>query len=130
MKECKGRAITSSTGALIVFKGPDKSPHEHPPNQEEVEAHRVTTNLKLIAEEHPEIFPARILRQELASVSTGVLIQLPDRENLKKCMRRKRRQNLPQNPVSLDDLDDYPNRYAVTFSGEKFLIFDSNDSDT
>lgn len=60
-KECKARAITLQTvSELIVLKGPKKSPHEHPPNQDTAKAELVKVNLKRVAEDHPECPPAQV----------------------------------------------------------------------
>lgn len=127
-KECNARAITSYGDEVpVIFKEPTN--HSHAPNREETEAEVVKCRLKRTAEEHPELPPAQILRTELPSTSAGVLSQLPERENLKKAMRRQRRQNLPPNPKSLAELSDLPERFQKTLIGEKFLIYDSRDSE-
>lgn len=71
--------------------------------------------------------PAQILRLELPEVPAEVLAQLPEREQLKKSIRRVRKKTFPANPKSLEDLDDLPDRYKRTFVGENFLINDTND---
>ena len=60
----------------------------------------------------------------------GVLSRLPSREGLKKQMRRKRRQNLPPNPTSLNDFNDLPEKYQRTLTDDRFLIHDSGRSET
>jgi len=88
-KMCKARAITTPINKeVIVLTGPDKSAHPHPPNQEEPNAEIVVRKLKRKAEEHPEVPPAQIPRQELRNVPCGVLSSmLPERENLNKKKR-------------------------------------------
>jgi len=86
----------------------------------------------------------------MAGLSDGVLSQLPNRDNLKKSMRQVRRylffplfyesililsilhirKNLPPNPKTLSDLGTLPDQYQKTFTGEKFLIYDSLDDDS
>lgn len=125
---CAARAITNNPPAptdVILLKGPEQSSHSHPPNQEEVEAEKITSRIKRKAAAHPEVPPAQILRVELAGVSDGVLSQLPEREALKKQVRRERRKDLPPNPRSLSELQELPDLYQKTLQGEKFLIFDS-----
>lgn len=39
-------------------------------------------------------------------------------------MRRKRRENLPANPKSLDELGEIPEQFRVTLAGERFLVKD------
>lgn len=126
-KECTARAITadSDTEPLIVFKGPRESPHSHPPNQEECGAEVIKSGLKRKAEENPEQPPAQIIRTALQECTAGVLNELPERENLKKMMRRHRRRDLPPNPKALSELEDLPDRYRYTLSGDRFLNYDS-----
>ncbi|KAF7996064.1 hypothetical protein HCN44_009849 [Aphidius gifuensis] len=124
-KECSARAITIFDPVqmkTIFLKEPE---HDHPGNHEECYAEIKTYKLKRKAEEHPEQPPAQILRTELAGLSEGVLSQLPERESLKKCMRRARRRYLPPNPTTLTELTDLPDKYQKTLSGETFLIYDS-----
>lgn len=66
-----------------------------------------------------------MLRTELPKLPEGVISQSPERENLKKSMRRQRQRNLPPNPKSLAALQEIPERYRNTLTGETFLIYDS-----
>ncbi|KAK3908569.1 FLYWCH-type zinc finger-containing protein 1 [Frankliniella fusca] len=127
IKECKAKAITKSgpDGRIIVIKGSEDSPHGHPPNREEGEAAKIVRNIKRVARDHPGMPPAQILRAELSSVPSGVLSQLPERENLKKMMRRGRRTDLPKNPVRLSELRELPEKFTKTLLGENFVLFDS-----
>ena len=100
--ECKATAITMYVDRhLEVLK---EKLRTHAPNQEEVNAEKVKANLKRIAADHPELPPAQILRTELPKVAAGVLSQMPERENLKKAMRRERGKDQPRNPMSLEEL--------------------------
>lgn len=63
----------------------------------------------------------------IAGTSGGVLAKLPDRENLKKSIRRTRRKNLPPNPKTLAELGDIPELYRRTATGDNFFLFDSKD---
>ena len=122
-KECTARAITNEP--LIIIKGPTESKHTHPPNQEECEAEVITQRIKRKAKEHPEQPPAQLIRDEIAGVSSdGVLSQLPDRELLRKMVRRTRRLNLPPNPKSLAELEELPQCYQQMLQGERFLLYD------
>ncbi|KAE9523275.1 hypothetical protein AGLY_016223 [Aphis glycines] len=104
--------------------------HAHVPNQEECEAEIIKYSLKRKAEDQPQLPPAQILRTEMAGLSDGVLSQLPNRDNLKKSMRKVRRKNLPPNPKTLNDFGTLPDRYQKTLTGEHFLIYDSLDDDS
>jgi len=94
LKECTARAITNEPRAgedVVVFKGPETSEHQHPPNRKEVQAIQLAATLKRKVAEHPGQPPTQIMRDKLACVSTAVLSQLPEREALSKTMRRERR---------------------------------------
>ncbi|KAK3925957.1 FLYWCH-type zinc finger-containing protein 1 [Frankliniella fusca] len=128
-KECSAKAITlaAAGGALTVVKGDEQSPQSHPPNREEGQAVKVVSNLKRLSQEHPGMPPAQIFRYELTAVPSGVLSQLPEREKLKKMMRRERRRDLPKNPVRLSELGAIPERFTKTLLGGNFLLFDSHE---
>lgn len=127
--ECKSRAITElpnpTTGKLNVIKRPALQDHAHSPNQNECQAEAAKIDIKRAAESNPERPPSAILREKLPKLSIGVLAMLPDRENLKKTMRRLKQKDLPTNPQTLEDLDQIPDRYTKTLLDEKFLIYDS-----
>ncbi|KAL7299220.1 hypothetical protein TKK_0007815 [Trichogramma kaykai] len=129
-KECDARAITTgdSDETLVVLQGPAQKPHPHPPDVEECSAEKVKFSIKRKAEEHPEEPPARILRSELSGLSSDVHSHLPDRENLKKSIRRLRRKNWPPNPTSIDALGEIPERFTKTSMDEHFLLYDSQDN--
>lgn len=124
--QCTSRCVTVFINNEVVFR---KQPgeHQHPPDRELAEADVVKHRLKRIAEEHPEQPPAQILRRELPCVEQEVLNHLPQRESLKKMLRRKRRENFPPNPRTLQDLQDIPEKYRKTDSGDNFLLYDSDD---
>lgn len=135
-KECTARAVTSDPAdglPVVVFKGPDKSVHLHPPNVEQNVASKLTQSLKRKAEEHPEQPPAQLLRTELQGVPEEVLSELPSQPALIRTLQRVRRKELPADPLKLSDLKDIPDRYTKTLVGEQFLLHDSGppaDSDS
>jgi len=79
-----------------------------------------------IARQNPQLPLAHILRNELPKVPSGVLVELPERENLKKSMRRVRRKDPPPNPKSLEELEGIPDRFQKTIAGD-FFIFHSRE---
>lgn len=130
--ECKGRATTVSTGGsnFVITKGPRQSQHTHPPNREFAEAEKIKANLKRKAHDQLDRPPSGILQTELDGLSSAVISQLPERENLKKSIRVVRRKNLPKSPTSLEELGDLPAIFTKTSTGDNFLIYDSkNDED-
>ena len=125
--ECRVRVITIDTlnGEIIFHKRAKDEDHTHFPNQEQCEAEEANYRMKRKADEHPERPPSAILRDELPTVSEGALNHLPDRENLKKIIRRRGRKNLPPNPRNINELGEVPELYQRTLLDEKFLIYDS-----
>ncbi|PSN44355.1 hypothetical protein C0J52_19615 [Blattella germanica] len=81
--------------------------------------------MKRVATEHPEITPSQILRNELRSVPSGVFSQVPEREHLKRSIRRERTRYQLPDPTSIDELGEIPERYKRTQNGENFLIYDN-----
>ena len=123
---CEARAVTEETQAgLRIIKGPTRSPHTHPPDREAARAEEVRQRLRSQAVEQPAAPPAQLLRDHLPQVEPEVLARLPERENLKRVIRRARRAKLPANPKSLDDLESLDAQYQKTEAGDQFLLFDS-----
>ena len=56
---------------------------------------------------------------------SGVLSQIPEREHLKRSIRRERTRNQLPDPTSIDELGEIPERYKRTQNGENFLIYDN-----
>lgn len=76
LKECNARAITNRPKpgeAVIILKGIEQSPHEHPPNHNECAAKKVKRSLKRKAIEHPEQPPTQLLRSKLGGLSQGTV---------------------------------------------------------
>ena len=123
---CKARAITENklTADLTIFKRPSLSNHEHAPNQHDCQAEIAKYSMMEAAQAGRP--PSAILREKMPTLSKGVLSHLPDRENLKKPMRRaKKGDEEHPHPNSLLDLVVLPDCYTRTFSEGKFLIHDS-----
>lgn len=130
-RECKARAVSMPgvDGGIVVIRGPQESAHSHPPDQEECESEVHVHAVKRKAKEHPEQPRAQILRTHLSVVRPEVLSHLPERESLKRAMRRQRRRGLPPNPKSIQDVGRIPERYTKTLLGEQFLLFDSGEGE-
>lgn len=128
-KECRARAITSLAreGEPHIYKGPQHAPHDHPADPDECNAEIVKYRIKHQAEKQPERPPTAIVRDEMRDLSARVISRLPERENMKRSVRTARRKHLPTNPKSLSDLNELPERFVNTLTGERFLIFDSRD---
>lgn len=53
------------------MKGPDDSPHSHPPDPEKAKTEIVKRGIKRIAEEHPDLPPAQVtLKDKYCSASS------------------------------------------------------------
>ena len=63
-------------------------------------------------------------------MSGRVLNKLPERENLKRNIRRERSKNTPPNPRNLTELLEIPELYRRTFTGDNFLMYDSRAYDS
>lgn len=70
------------------------------------------------------------MRDSLHGLLPSVLAKIPERENLKKALRRERRRHLPPNPKTLDEIIELPGRYQRTLSNERFLMYDSRVDET
>ncbi|CAB0042382.1 unnamed protein product [Trichogramma brassicae] len=128
-KECRARAITiSSHGTVTVVKGPEQDPpHSHPPNREVAEAEKIKLTIKKQAETIHDRPGSALVRDNLAGVSSGVLSQLPERENLKQTIRRVRKADDEERPTFLADFEDFPEKFKKTSTDDRFLIYDSRD---
>lgn len=112
------------------------------------------TELQRQARNHPERPPSAVVR-EVQNCDEAVQAELPEIENIKKTIQRKRLQHLPSNPTNVHELQgtqlqhsfkelffsfplnvallhiaDIPDSYKKTLTGENFLLYDSNDDDT
>lgn len=120
---CTARIVTiTRDGETFISKS---KPHEHAPDRELAEAEVVKFNLKQEQQQNPDRNPAQILRNVLSRTSSGIIAHLPDRRNLNKSMRQARRGCMPANPTSLEALEDVPESYQMTLTGDKFLLYDS-----
>ena len=74
-----------------MVKGPKKSLHGDPPNREEAEAEKRKLYLKRKVNTQENDLPATLIREKLAGLPSGVISQLPERENSKQSIRQKRK---------------------------------------
>lgn len=58
-----------------------------------------------------------------------ILAEMPDRVSLSKQISRKKLQNLPSNPIRIEDLPEIPSKFRQTFNGTRFLLYDSYEDD-
>ena len=126
--QCSARAITDCDGATLSIRRHSLEDHSHAPNREEVEALRLVTGIKRKAAEHPEAPPVQIMRS-LQNVPSSVLGELPDRENIRKCIQRERLKNMPPNPQNIQDLHEIPTQFRKTIVGETFLLYYSYENE-
>lgn len=125
-KECRARAITSGEDENVVMV--KESDHDHAPDREVAEAERIKYLLKDKALSEGARPPTAIIRDMLEQVPPSVISHLPDRTNLKKTIRTARRANLPRNPTNLNELVELPEEFQKTLTGDRFLLWDSNDA--
>ena len=106
---------------FIIRGGPDVSLHKCISNVEVVETIKVTESLKRKAVDHPEAAPIQILR-DLNVVPSEVLAELSSRFNLRKAMTRERNRHIPTNPMSIEDLYEIAEEYAIKLDGKTIRI--------
>ena len=82
-----------------------------------------------VAAEHPEITSSLILRNELRSVPSVILNQIPEWELLKRPIRCDRARNHLPDPTSVEEMREAPEQYNRTCNGEKFLLYDNSDKE-
>lgn len=58
-----------------------------------------------------------------------MLAQLPERLNLSKSIGRVKLQNIPSNPVHIEDLGEIPTDFRNSLAGENFLLYNSFEMD-
>lgn len=123
---CGARATTVSVGETVsVLHGGNPEDHAtHAPDPDEVLALKTIAGIKRAACDHPEAPPSRILR-ELQDAPSSILAQLPNRVNIVKSIQRERLKNMPSNPRVIEDLQKVPDKFQLTKTGEKFLVYDS-----
>lgn len=93
--ECTARLTTVNNGRnLLIRKGGEDDSDNHAPNPEEVEALHNIGAIKREVIEHPDRGPAAVIR-----VAVNAL--LPEKDNLRTTIQRKRSKELPAIPNSI-----------------------------
>lgn len=117
---CSGSASTSLQNDDVR----DGRPHNHAPNQAEVDAATARVTMANRAATGGDM-PAVIVAEEAVGLNAATMAALPRLEYIKRSLRNERRDNnIPANPNTLVQLGDIPQRYAQV-NGENFVIFDS-----
>ena len=122
-RPCKGSARTRKNDEEYIQIITE---HSHPPNCEEVEAHKVKDEIKSRAKISQEQ-PRQIFNTATATVSFECASQLPKYRSITRTIQRSREGPLPA-PQSLKDIA-LPQELSVTLRGEQFLAFDSGSDD-
>lgn len=119
-KSCPGRAHVVSEEIEL------RSNHNHAPNAEKIMAKKTVNGAKERATSTTEP-PQRILADAIANVPEATFGSLPNRNLLKKTIRRARRRlNMPPPmPNSLEELV-IPASFRQLADGQEFLLFDSS----
>lgn len=128
---CSARGVTLTFGNRVtVRKGCQPEDHiNHAPNREKVAALKIMANVKNDAIDYPEVPPIQVVRNHLHNVPSAALAELPDRQNIKKCVQRERLRDMPPNPQDIEDLREIPDKYTKTMAGDVFLQYDSFQDD-
>ena len=118
-RKCPGRAITSADDQLVSKN--DK--HNHPPNTTEIELEKIKESMKVRA--HQETTPVpQIYHDTLAVVSQqrdDAVAIIATYTSIRSTLYRKRRQNLPPLPETVDDIT-FHGEWSKTTRGEDFML--------
>ena len=102
--------------------------HNHVADQGRTKAMLTKQNIKRRVANQPNANPARITQEELGRVDSETLLALPNEASMKKMAQRVRREELPALPLTLEDIEEIPERYK-TLNGEDWLLYDSGAAD-
>ena len=122
-KECGSRIVTEGLDDNVTIRRNDKA-HDHPPDREFAAAEQVKFDLKQQALDMPEKGPSGIVRDTLGQIEAGVIAHLPPKINLCRSLRTAKRKNLPPNPKNIDQLEEVPEAFRKTLTGDRFLMWD------
>lgn len=126
---CNARCITNNVlpenaESLTIIKC-DMTKHLHPPDPAKVVVRQVLNQIKEAARANPNAAPSTIIRENLHNVTNEeVLIQLPQKNTLKRAINAEQNVTRPAIPNTLNDVV-IPHPYDKTNGNEQFVIFDN-----
>eukprot|EP00096_Caligus_rogercresseyi_P016870 TRINITY_DN9966_c0_g1_i1.p1 TRINITY_DN9966_c0_g1~~TRINITY_DN9966_c0_g1_i1.p1 ORF type:complete len:170 (-),score=8.00 TRINITY_DN9966_c0_g1_i1:72-581(-) len=124
--ECILRRKGSQCNSTIKINNKDEfvsqnNEHTHAPSQTEAQVTLTTANIRRRAEETMDT-PQQILSAELRCVNDDVAANLPAITTMKRNIRKVRKKNeLPPNPLSREEIVDIPEILQQTHSKERFF---------
>ena len=119
-KSCRARIHTNGTSILKKT-----NEHTHEPNSKIFHCNEVKAGLKRKAADTQEPTHS-IVASEISKLGEESAVYLPRLDSLKRsiCRSRRRAENVPSEPTSLQTLQ-IPEAYTKTNKGEPFLLYDS-----
>lgn len=117
---CKGRAITELENGEHVLKKFNE--HNHAPEANRVNVSQALNTIKETASSTHD-HPIQIIQNVAINMSQDSFYYMPNKEALRKRIKRTRDENTVSEPQSLQDID-IPIHLRTTMNGEQFLAKD------
>ena len=106
-EKCKGRIKVDSTKTVVeVLKN-----HDHLPDFGLVKAKKLLAKAKKRCLDEPHVIPPLVSQETFSAADAETLAALPKETSIKAAIRRLRRKNLPEIPVTLDRMENIPEAY-------------------
>ncbi|XP_052124774.1 uncharacterized protein LOC127749675 [Frankliniella occidentalis] len=114
---CLGRIVVDQHDKVVTA-----ADHTHGPDWGRCKAAECVQDIKQAAGTS-RASTTSVIQPKVARVSTETTTKLPKNAALRKMVRRVKRQHLPPEPKSLDELDNIPRRFHVTLKGDRWLLY-------
>lgn len=125
-RDCSGRAHTTDADGLQLLKTTD---HDHEPDMEATVSAKIKADLCQKAAENPALPMKEVYNQYMTSADAPPIeddILEPQLQSCKSQMYRARRQNMPQLPVTRQDIN-LEGQWAVTNDDQPFVVHQDSD---
>ena len=111
-------------GSITLNKEDDvvrQTSHTHGPDWGRCQATELTVQIKETAETSRASTSA-IVQATVARATSEAAMRLPKQSSMKRAVKRVKRQHLPQEPRSLEELHDLPQKFKTTAKGMLYVI--------
>lgn len=95
--------------------------HSHAPDWASCKAAEVMEKIKERATTSMDS-ASRIVQSLTGSISNDTFARLPKEECMKKAVRRARQRELPEETISIEEMDHFPEKYTTTKDGDRWLL--------
>lgn len=101
----------------------------HAPDWGSIQAKKCISEIKQAAKRSREP-TATIIQEAIQNIDSETSQKLPKKESMKRLVRTVRRENLPSEPKTLDNLDEIPEEYRKNLQGDRWLLhYDPDDEE-